>query len=71
MVSTDVAPLTEQRPIATLAHKLDRVLFKCVRPDLVRPIASPNLQSRRPLVTRAQVWSLQLHSLVGEYTRCE
>ena len=26
----DVVPLTEHRPIATLAHKLDRVLFKCV-----------------------------------------
>ena len=24
----DVAPLTKHRPIATLAHKLDRVLFK-------------------------------------------
>ena len=28
----DVAPLTEHRPIATLAHKLDRVLFKSVDP---------------------------------------
>jgi hypothetical protein len=26
----DVVPLTEHRPVATLAHKLDRVLFKCV-----------------------------------------
>ena len=32
MVPVDVTSLTEHRPIATLAHKLDRVLFKSVNP---------------------------------------
>lgn len=52
-IPTDVAPLTDHRPIATLAHKLDRVLFKCVRLLSYPLILSFNHQPRRPLVTRA------------------
>ena len=57
-VPIDVAPLTEHRPIATLAHKLDRVLFKWAQPLSHRPVVSFNIQSRCPLATRAEVWSL-------------
>ena len=42
-VRTDVAPLTEHRPIATLAHKLDRVLFKYVHLLSCHPAFSSSL----------------------------
>jgi hypothetical protein len=52
---TDVPPIVQHQPVDTLAHGLDRVLFKYVQLPMLPDAFKPSFQPRRSLATRPPI----------------